>query len=212
MVSFQFGQQEAGLQALWLVTKNWFQLWIALQCPSQETSWRLDRMIPSTNSKVSNVSNDDSNVSRVRNHVANHIGYSRMIDRETCSLFRQDLGDGDMFGYQGIFMYFCNDPYPKIWYYKLILYIYMCMYIYPDTCTEGMEVHPFVSPRRSSQYLTAPVTRRGSWVSRWLGKFSGKSWVERIDLTETIFYWVIYEKYMGNMVIYGCLHSDTLVM
>ena len=34
---------------------------------------RLDRMIPSTNSKISNVSNDDSNVSSVRNHVASTI-------------------------------------------------------------------------------------------------------------------------------------------
>ena len=173
---------------------------------------RLDRMIPSTNSKVSNVSNDDSNVSRVRNHVANHIGYSRMIDRETCSLFRQDLGDGDMFGYQGIFMYFCNDPYPKIWYYKLILYIYVYVYISrymhrryggSSICFSSQELSvsdsTCHSARELGESLAGKIQRQ---IMGWTDRFNGNDF-----LLGNL--WKIYGKY-GDLWMFTLWHSGNV--
>ena len=99
--------------------------WIALQCPSQETLnpitnpikppfsygfpmvflWPLNGGFPLQIPKVSNVSNEDSNVSSGTNHIGP--GWSK----ESCSLFRH-LGDGDMFGCQG-FLYIFKWPIPK---------------------------------------------------------------------------------------------------
>ena len=92
------------------------------------------------------------------------------------------------------------------------IYIYICESRYThrryggsSICFSSQELSVSDSTCHSARELGESLAGK---IQRQIMGWTDRS--DRFTVTQTIFYWVIYGKYMGSMVIYGCLPSGNV--